>query len=137
MKILPPKIHGYLDYAVILLLAVAPSLFRFTNEAATVCYVLAVIYLGLVLLTAYPLGLIKLIPFTLHGAIELVLSPLLIAMPWLAGFSYDRPGRYFFIAAGLALFVVWLITDYKAADIEYRKKGIDVGHMGHPRGAGA
>lgn len=137
MKILPPKIHGFLDYAVILLLAVAPSLFRFTNEAATVCYVLAVVYLAMALLTAYPLGAFKLIPFTLHGAIELVLSPILIAMPWIAGFSYDRPGRYFFIAAGAALFVVWLITDYKAADIEYRKKGIDVGNMGHPRGAGA
>lgn len=137
MKFIPPKIHGYLDYAVIALLAVAPSLFRFDNEAATVTYILAVLYLGLVLLTAYPLGVFKLIPFTIHGAVELVLSPLLIAMPWIAGFSLDTSARYFYIAAGIALFLVWLTTDYKAADIAYGKKGVDVGHMGHPRGAGA
>lgn len=137
MKFIPPKIHGYLDYAVVVLLAVAPSLFRFDSEAATVTYVLAVLYLGMVLLTAYPLGVFKLIPFTVHGMVELVLSPLLVAMPWIAGFSFDPGARYFYIVAGIALFFVWLTTDYKAADIAYGKKGPDIGHLGHPRGAGA
>lgn len=137
MKFLNPKVHGYLDYAVILLLFIAPSLFNFVGEAATVSYVLGVVYLGMVLATAYPLGIFKLIPFTVHGAVELILSPLLIAMPWLAGFSYDSSARYFYVAAGIALFFVWLVTDYKAADITYGKRGADMGHMGRPRGAGA
>jgi hypothetical protein len=72
-----------------------------------------------------------------HGAVELVLSPLLIAMPWLAGFNYDSSSRIFFILAGLALFFVWLITDYKAADIAYGKKGVDLHGTGKIRGAGA
>lgn len=137
MKFLNPKVHGYLDYAVILLLFIAPSLFRFVGEASTVSYVLGVAYLAMVLATAYPLGVFKLIPFTIHGTIELIISPLLIAMPWIAGFSYDQSARYFFIVGGVALFFVWLVTDYKAADMAYGKRGADLGHMGRPRGAGA
>ena len=40
-------------------------------------------YVLIVVFTAYPLGLVKAIPFTVHGTIELILSPLLIALPWL------------------------------------------------------
>src|SRR3954469_21750980 len=137
MKFIPPKIHGYLDYAVILLLIVAPSLFKFVSEASKVSYTLAFVYLVLVLATAYPLGLFKVIPFTVHGTIELILSPILVAMPWIAGFKYDDTSRYFYIIAGIALFLVWLTTDYKAADLAYRKKGLDIGDTGRVRGAGA
>lgn len=134
MKFLNPKIHGYLDYAVILVLFIAPSLFSFAREASRTSYTLGAVYIVLSLATAYPLGLFRVIPFTVHGAIELVLSPLLIAMPWLAGFSYDSPSRVFYIIAGVALFAVWLFTDYKAADIAYHKRGIDLGKPGSPRG---
>ncbi|HKP95799.1 MAG TPA: hypothetical protein VJ385_08590 [Fibrobacteria bacterium] len=137
MKFIPPKIHGYLDYAVILVLILAPSLFRFVSEASVVTYTLAFLYLALVLATAYPLGVFKLIPFTVHGMIELILSPLLIAMPWIAGFKYDPASRYFFVIAGVALFLVWLTTDYKAADLVYRRKGMDLGGTERMRGAGA
>jgi hypothetical protein len=127
MKFITPKIHGILDMLVTVVLFVAPSLFGFGREASAVSYTLGAAYIVVILATAYPYGLVKLLPFTVHGAIELVLSPLLIAMPWIAGFSYDMAGRAFFVAAGVLLFVVWLTTDYKAADIAYRKKGIDVG----------
>lgn len=135
MKIISPKIHGYLDYAVILLLALAPTLFNFTREASTITYTLAAVYLLMVLATAYPLGVIKAIPFTVHGTIELILSPLLVALPWIAGFDDHAASRNFYIVAGVALFFVWLTTDYKAADLIYRKKGVDMG--GHARGAHA
>lgn len=121
MKFLSPKIHGFLDYAVILVLFIAPSILSFPKEAATVSYILGAAYVILALTTAYPLGLAKLIPFTVHGTIELILSPFLVAMPWLARFSGDASARYFFIVAGVALFFVWLTTDYKAADIAYGK----------------
>ena len=133
MKFLSPKIHGYLDFAVILVLFIGPSLFNFTNVASTLSYILGAVYLVLVVFTAYPQGLFKVIPFTVHGAIELVLSPLLIAMPWLARFSNDNSACYFYIALGVALFAVWLTTDYKAADIAYGKRGPDLGER--PRGA--
>jgi hypothetical protein len=134
MKFLSPKIHGFLDFAVILLLFIAPPLLGFPGVAASVSYILGAAYLALVLLTAYPLGLAKLIPFTVHGTIELVLSPLLVAMPWLAGFSEYNAAQYFYVIGGIALFFVWLTTDYKAADIAYGKRGPDF-KAGRPRPA--
>lgn len=123
MKFLTPKIHGILDYAVIVVLFVAPTLFGFAREAATVSYILGAAYVLMSLTTAYPLSLAKLIPFTVHGMIELILSPFLVAMPWLAGFSDHAASRLFYIVAGVALFLVWMVTDYKAADIAYGKRG--------------
>jgi hypothetical protein len=126
MKVLNPKIHGILDILVTIVLFIAPSIFHFRREAAATSYVLGAAYIVIILATAYQYGLVKLLPFTVHGAVELILSPFLIAMPWIAGFGYDMAGRDFFVVAGIALFIVWLLTDYKAADIAYGKKGIDL-----------
>lgn len=127
MKFLSPKIHGILDMLVTVVLFIAPSLFHFGREASTVSYILGAAYVVIILATAYQYGLVKVLPFTVHGAIELILSPFLVAMPWIAGFRYDQAGRDFFVVAGIALFLVWAATDYKAADIQYHKKGIDLG----------
>jgi hypothetical protein len=123
MKFLSPKIHGFLDYAVIVVLFLAPSLLDFPSEAAATSFILGGAYVVLSLITAYPLSLAKVIPFTVHGTIELVLSPFLVALPWIAGFSGHQVSRNFFIVAGQALFLVWLTTDYKAADLAYGKRG--------------
>ena len=116
MHILKPRPHGFMDYAAILLIAAGPSLFDFGGTPATLCYALAAIYLGLVLFTAYPLGLVKVVPFTIHGTVELVLAPVLAAMPWIAGFSDVPAARNFFLVLAAALAVVWVLSDYKAAE---------------------
>jgi hypothetical protein len=120
MHILKPYPHGYIDYAAILLLAVAPGLVGFGGTAATLCYVLAALYLGLVVLTAYPLGVVKVVPFTVHGAVELILAPVLAALPWIAGFADMLPARRFYLVMAFALAGVWLVTDYKAAERDPR-----------------
>jgi hypothetical protein len=115
MHILKPRPHGVIDYAAIVLLAAAPSLFGFDGTPETLCYAIAGIYLVMSLFTAYPLGLVKAIPFTAHGGVELVLAPLLAALPWLAGFADVPMARNFFLVMAVALLGVWLVTDYKAA----------------------
>ena len=116
MKFLDPKTHGFLDYLAVALLALAPTLFGFTGVAATICYVLAVVQLGMSLLTAYPLGVAKLIPFPIHGGVELATSIFLVAAPWLFGFDDVAASRNFFLAAGLGLLLVYVVTNYKAAE---------------------
>ncbi len=115
MKILTPRVHGYLDFVVVVLFAMGPTVFGFTGLPATVSYVLAGIHLTLTLLTAFPMGIIKLIPFTVHGALELLTSILLVIAPWAAGFSEQTTAKIFYVAAGILIFVVFLTTDYKAA----------------------
>lgn len=118
MHILKPRPHGVIDYAATVLLAAAPSLFGFDGTPEILCYTLAGIYLVMSLFTAYPLGLVKAIPFTVHGWVELVLAPVLAAMPWLARFADVPMARNFFLVLAAALLVVWVVTDYKAAALD-------------------
>lgn len=113
-KVLDPKTHGVLDYALAVMFLLAPSLFGFTETAATLSYVIGVAYIGTSLLTRYPLGAIKVIPFPTHGVLESVMAAAWIVMPWLFGFSADAAARNFFVIAGVGLLVVALLTDYRA-----------------------
>lgn len=122
MKLLSPRIHGYIDYLFVPVLLLAPSVLGFGGIAAGLCYGLALFHLLMSLLTAYPLGVAKIIPFTpVHAGIEVVAAIGLIIAPWLFGFSADRPARWFFLLAGAALGIVWVITDYQRATIEERR----------------
>ena len=114
MKLLSPRIHGFIDYAVVALFLLAPTLFGFAGVAATLCYVLAAVHLVMSLLTAYPLGVVKLVPFPVHGALELAVAVGLVASPWLFGFSAVDAARNFYVAAGVAVSAVWLLTNYVA-----------------------
>jgi hypothetical protein len=134
MRLLSPKIHGVLDYLAVALFVSAPVVFMINERTAAVagCYAIAATLLVVSLLTRYPLGVVRVIPFTVHGALEFVTAPLMIAYPWMAGFA-DLPGpRNFFIVSGAALFALWAITDYKAADAA---RATTAAHAGPPRPA--
>ena len=115
MRVLRPTIHGILDYAVVIAFALAPALLGLSGLSATISYVLAVVHLLLTLVTAFPLGAVKLVPLPLHGAIELLVSIALVALPWILRFAHDTIARDFYVGAGALIFAVWLLTDYRAA----------------------
>lgn len=113
MKILSSKIHGYLDYVVVIAFLVAPTLFGLSGIPAIISYALSVIHLGLTLLTDFPLGIVKTVPLKIHSTIEFLVSFTLVALPWLLGFASVVTARNFYIAAGVIIFITWLVTDYK------------------------
>jgi hypothetical protein len=115
MKVLDPKVHGFLDYALALLFLILPPLLDFDEPAATVSYVIGVIYIITSLVTRYPLGLFKILPFPVHGVLESIIAAAWIIFPWLFGFSDDTDARNFFIIAGVGLLAVAALTDYHAA----------------------
>lgn len=114
-KVLSPRAHGVLDYAVVVAFLMAPSIFAFSGTPAVVCYVLAAAHLAMTLITAFPLGFLRYIPFPAHGQLELIVGCALVAMPWFAGFGADDKARWFFVFAGLVLLGVRAVTDYRAA----------------------
>src|SRR5271154_3872888 len=113
MKILSDTTHGILDYLTVVLFALAPSLLGFTGTAALISYALAGIHLAMTLFTNMPLGVVKIIPLKLHALVEMLVGPVLVigalTLPALV-----TGGRDFFIAAGIAIIVVWLLSRYGA-----------------------
>lgn len=115
MKAISPTLHGVIDYGTCAFLALAPTLFNLQGTYATVCYVLAAGYLVISLLTNMPLGAARMIPFPVHGKLELVSGLVFIASPWLFGFANDNEtARNLFVALGVVFLVVYFLTDWYA-----------------------
>lgn len=121
-KVLSPAIHAVLDYLLALAFLFAPFVLGFGGDVESISYIVGVIYLGLSLLTRYPLGAVALIPFVVHGVVETVLAVFWIAAPWLLGFAdYEAP-RNFFVVAGVFLLAVVALTRYRE---ERRRRLVD------------
>lgn len=89
MPIIPTRIHGILDYLVGVILIAAPWIFGFADEGAAM-WVPVVIGAGLIvyaLLTDYELGVVRIIPMSVHLMIDVVAGIVLAASPWLFQFS--------------------------------------------------
>jgi SPW repeat len=89
MQIIPTRIHGVIDYAVALLLIVAPWLFGFagTGAAQWVPVLLGLGTIAYSLCTDYELGALRAIPMPTHLAIDATGGLFLLVSPWLFGFA--------------------------------------------------
>jgi hypothetical protein len=116
MKVISAFPHAILDYGLGLFLLVSPQLFGFETftSATSVMTKMGIIILFLSLLTNYPLGLIKVIPFPIHGALETVGAVGLISSPWLFHFADAEIPRNLAIIAAIAYFGVISLTNYSS-----------------------
>lgn len=114
LKLISPRVHGIIDYLVVVFLLAAPSLFALSPTTATIAYALGGVHLLLTVLTAFPAGLYPLIPLRVHGLIELVVGLLLLVAPWVLNVS-EHPADYGFLTGfGVAVLLVWVLTYYSA-----------------------
>jgi len=85
------RTHGILDYIVGAILAVSPWVFGFAEGGVETWLpvslgILAVAYS---LVTNYELGLIRIVPMSMHLVLDFLSGVLLAASPWVFGFA-DR-----------------------------------------------
>ncbi|WP_295628788.1 hypothetical protein [uncultured Nitrosomonas sp.] len=113
MKVISPRMHGYLDFLTVIIFLLAPTLLGLSQLPAMLAYSLAAVHLMVTLASDFPFGVFKLIPFTIHGWIERLVGPLLIALPFILGFADEETARNFYIAVGLIIIVVGMLTDYQ------------------------
>ncbi len=113
MKLIKSKLHGIIDYVVVAFLLVSPTLFALSPFVATITYALAGIHFVLTVLTDFPYGIAKIIPYKIHGLVEFLVSTLLVALPWILHFDGNDNDRHFYIGFGIAVFLTWLFTDYQ------------------------
>ena len=123
IKKLQPLPHAVMDYAWAGAMIAAPWLFGFNkNKTATINSLASGgAILGLSLMTDYPLGAVKKIPFPTHGVIETVAGIATAAAPWLMGFSRNKRATWTHVISGLATLGVVALTDYRAQAASVRR----------------
>ncbi len=111
---IPRFVHGFIEYAAGVLLLIAPFLFSFDSSAAVAVAILAgIAVLFLAAATEGPTSLINYVPLAAHVVLDYVLAGVLIAMPFIAGFSDETAPTAFFIALGVLHLLVTIGTRFK------------------------
>lgn len=112
MNLISSKIHGILDYLVVIFLWVSPTLFGLPENTAVFTYILGAIHLVLTILTNFEYGLIRFIPLKIHGTIELIVSLALVGFAFYMGNLEGDLARNFYLGFAIAVFLVWVFSDY-------------------------
>jgi hypothetical protein len=109
---IPPQAHGYLDYSYAPLVWLAPKLAGFENDKASVqwCRAVSLVTIGYSLLTNYPLGAVKKIPYKAHAVVDLAAGLFNLAAPWLLKIEKDKAARNTLLAMGAVGVVVGILS---------------------------
>ena len=112
MRILDARIHGVLDLVTVAVLLLGPLVFGLGGSPAAIAYSLAALHLLMTLLTRFPMGIWKTIPFFVHGIVELVVGIFLLILPTIQGYAPGSPARRFYMIVGAMILIVWALTRY-------------------------
>ncbi len=114
VRFLPAWFHAIADYAVGLTLIVVAIAAGGSAGAVATGIVVGATVLAVSMLTKYPLGVAKVLPFTIHSAGDYLAAALLLVAPWALNFhSGDTGLTVFYTVAGLAVLAVSLVTNYQ------------------------
>jgi hypothetical protein len=115
---LPALVHGALEYVVGVLFIAAPFLFGFNSSAAPTA---AAVVVGLLLLaftatSALPTGLVRSVSLGVHVTVDFVLAVLLVALPFILGFTDDAAPTALFIVVGVLHLLVTIATRFSPGE---------------------
>jgi hypothetical protein len=114
---IPRFVHGMIEYVAAVLLFAAPFALSFDSGAATAVSIIAgVVVLVVAAATDGPTSLVNQIPLSAHVALDYVLAIVLIAMPFIAGFSDETAPTVFFIAIGVFHLLLTIGTRFRPRD---------------------
>jgi hypothetical protein len=105
--------HGIADYVYAPLTFSAPKIVGFEDEknAEVLCQVIGAKVLASTMLTRAEWGVLKVVPFKAHLALDVVVSLFSFAAPWLFGFAKNTKARNTFLAMGAVGAVVTALTE--------------------------
>jgi hypothetical protein len=111
---IPYFVHGLIEYAAGAVFMAAPFVLGFDSGSAVALSIAAgVVVLVVAASTDGPTSLIDQIPLPAHVALDYVFALLLIALPFVGGFSDETAPTAFFIAVGVAHLLVTIGTRFR------------------------
>jgi hypothetical protein len=118
--VIPPLVHGILDYPLAVVLIVLPLVLDFDDTAAKwIAFGLGIGAAVLAVGTAWRTGIVRVIPPLLHGYTDLTVTVALIVLPFIVGFSSHTTALVFYLIVGggalLAILATRFESDMRAA----------------------
>jgi VIT1/CCC1 family predicted Fe2+/Mn2+ transporter len=114
---IPAFVHGLWEYIAGIALIAAPLLLGYDSGAATAAsIVLGVLLIFLTATTASSTSLVNQIPLAVHILLDYALAAILIAAPFLCGFSSESAPTAVFIAGGVFHLLFSIGTRYRKED---------------------
>ena len=114
VRLLPAWFHAVADYAVGLGLIIIAIAVGGSGKAVAAGVVVGATVLVVSMFTRYPLGVAKVLPFTVHSAGDYLAAALLLLSPWVLNFHGTDGGlTAVYVVAGIAVLAVSLVTNYQ------------------------
>ena len=112
-KLISRQTHAVMDYGYAALVSGSPEMMGFKDEetATALCRAVGGAVLASSLMTQYELGLLRVLPFKTHLALDVAAGLFTLGAPWLFGFSHNRAARNTFVAAGAISVAAGLLTE--------------------------
>ena len=111
MHIITRKIHAYLDYPVALSLMALPFVLSLGNGnplAKWLAVATGVAAFILTLLTDHELGVVKVVPYPVHVAVDRLVGVIFVAAPFVFGFT-GLDAAYYWVNGAAVLLVTTLL----------------------------
>lgn len=109
-----PRLHSLIDYGLAAGNLTLPTLLGMSGCARAVFASFGLVQGGLNALTVQPYAVSRVVPFRVHGTVEKSSTPLFVGLPLLAGLNREPRARAFWLGLGVALVVVYNLTDWDA-----------------------
>jgi hypothetical protein len=112
---IPRFVHGVIEYVAGVLFIAAPFLFSFEDGAATaVSIVVGLVVIAVAASTEGPTGMIASITTSVHVIFDFGLAALLVASPFLFGFSGESAPTAFLIVLGVVHLLITIGTRFRS-----------------------
>jgi len=112
VKLLSRRAHGIIDYLLVVVFLILPTVGGFSGTPRVLSYSLAFAHLLVTGFTSFPPGAFPFIPARVHGYVEIVVGLLLLVSPRLLGFAQVSVARNSFVAIGAILIGLYAISNY-------------------------
>jgi hypothetical protein len=113
---IPLALHGLIEYGVGVLTIVAPFGFDFDDDLAIAIAIVlgtAIVIFGLA--TQAPTGVFRTLPLDSHIVLDYVIAVILIAAPFVGGFTDDETALAYFLIVGVGFGALAILTRYRRA----------------------
>ncbi len=123
MKKMNSTLHGILDYAAVAMWETVPAVMKLSAPHIAFMRAFGGAFLGVNLLTKYPLSIKKVVPFPVHGAVETGSALLFLGLS--CNPLLKKRERLFYLASGVQLGAMVLLSNYKDKATTLEKPGFE------------